>query len=415
MADTLRRAEQLRRMLDAERFCARGPVARELFDLGTRRHLEALGGAQASSTGTPQSSNVETLRVVAVGPFGEGSAHLKAVEALGHLSGRGLKCRLDLYADAAASPERAEGCRLAALSFGVADDFGLHEYAGDDTRIFRDADVLLCVPDGGDVPHAIKAAMACGVLVVTPAGEGVSELIIDGVSGIVCGDDSAEGLSRGVARAVLLGREGRRAIVGQARRVARFELHPRRAANDLFRAYNRALELARARQPAGPSDAGVVSRASKQAACSFGEEPPFPASNHVLLSKRLRFLLIPRREGWSGLDVLIGTHMRPAHGSLRLRVCSTEGEVLREEWEDLARVGDNEWVSFRFPAIADAARKTFVAEFGLDTRDPHTRVSIYENTPPEGRVRRLLRRADGWRANGRGVRHSLHCRMWYAG
>jgi hypothetical protein len=102
--------------------------------------------------------------------------------------------------------------------------------------------------------------------------------------------------------------------------------------------------------------------------------------------------------------------MRAAQGSLRLRVRSPSGELLREASEDLAEVDDNEWVSFRFPAIPDTARKTFIAEFGLGARDAHTRVSLYENSPPENRVRRLLRRAVA-----RSPRQSLHCRMWYAG
>jgi hypothetical protein len=89
-------------------------------------------------------------------------------------------------------------------------------------------------------------------------------------------------------------------------------------------------------------------------------------------------------------------------------VRSPSGELLREASEDLAEVDDNEWVSFRFPAIRDASQKTFIVEFDLDAQDKHTRISLYENSPPENRVHRLLRRAGRQR-----LRKALHCRMWY--
>jgi glycosyltransferase involved in cell wall biosynthesis len=406
-SDTLLSADRLSRLFGVGRFCARGPVARELFDLGLRRHLDALGCEPPSSTSEP-------LRLVAVGPFRDdvgqfdGAGQFKAVEVLGRLSRKALECRLDLYADAAARPDRAEEWRGLARSLGVAHNFAVHEYEGDDAAIFQNADVLLNVSECGDFPHAFKAAMASGVLVLTAPAGGISELVIDGVSGILCAGASVEEMARGVERAIMLGRDGRGAIVEQARRVARSEFHPSRAANDLFWTYNRAVEVAGAARPTRADEGRAFE--PDTAACGLGEPPPQPAASHVLVSNKLQFRLVPRRENWIGLDVLVGTHMRAAQGSLRLRVRSPSGELLREASEDLAEVDDNEWVSFRFPAIPDTARKTFIAEFGLGARDAHTRVSLYENSPPENRVRRLLRRAVA-----RSPRQSLHCRMWYAG
>jgi hypothetical protein len=398
-SETLLSAGRLGRLFDVERFCVRGPVAQNLFDLGLRRHLDAIGRE-------PLSSTVNPLRIVAVSPFNDRVGEVKAVEVLSLLSRKGFECRLDLYADAANSPDHAEEYRGMARSLGVADDFAVHEYEGDEAAVFQNADVLLNVLEDGGFPHAIKEAMASGVLVVTAPAGGISELVVDGVSGILCGGASVEELAGGVERSVLLGQERRSAIVDQARRVARSEFHPSRAANDLFWMYNRAIELKGAARPLRTEDARPFE--PKRALCGLVEQPSQAALSHVLISNKLQFLLAPRRENWAGLDVLVGTHMRAAQGSLRLQVRSPSGELLREASEDLAEVDDNEWVSFRFHAIRDTSQKTFIVEFGLDAQDGHTRISLYENSTPENRVRRLLRRAGRQRP-----RKALHCRMWY--
>lgn len=367
-SDSLHAAERLRRLFGAERFCVRGPAARELFDLGVRRRLESLGRETGRPAGEP--ARVISLRTSA-GTSG-------ADEALDSLTLSGFDCRLRIFAEEDA-----------------------------DASVFQRADVLLNVPDGGDGPtRAVEAAMAAGVLVVTPPAPGVEELIIDGVSGILCVGDSAEELADGLARALRLTDAGREELVERARRVARSEFHPGRAANDLFSAYNRALELAPPARAGGESSSESLVAAS----CSLGVQPLRPAWGHVQVTDGLKFVLVPRRENWIGLDVLVGTHQRSANGSLRLRVSSLSGALLRETSEELSAVSDNDWVSFRFDAIRDAARGPLIAEFALDTRDRGTRVSLYESSPPEGRARRLLRRA-----GVRGLRDSLHCRMWYAG
>lgn len=380
------------RLSEVERVCSRGAVARKLFDVGVRRHLDGLG-----STAAPEA---DPLRIVAVCHPNDSEGHAKALQVLSLLSEKGVKCRLELYTGARRGEEQ-ERCRV-----GDSPDVIAQE-DGQDVDIFQSADLLLVSAARGSFPATVKAAMACGVLVVTTPTAAVTELVIDGVSGILCGGDSPAELAAGVERAALLGAEGRRAMTQQARRVARFEFHPGRAAGDLFRAYNRAGEIVSSDQ--GQPIGGHGSQSDSDAMCALAEEPAGPPASSVLVANRLKFRLIPRHENWVGLDVLVGTHGRNALGNLRLRLWSPSGELLREVWEDLARVGDNEWLSFRFAAIRRAAWKIFTAEFSLDARGPETRVNLYESSPPDNRVRRLL-----WRAGRRRPpSESLHCRMWY--
>jgi hypothetical protein len=86
--------------------------------------------------------------------------------------------------------------------------------------------------------------------VTTPAG-GISELIVDNVSGILCRGFSDLDILEGLRRAVRLSAEERARIVAQARKVALEEFHPHRTANDLFAAYTKAIRTRRASAPAG--------------------------------------------------------------------------------------------------------------------------------------------------------------------
>jgi len=139
------------------------------------------------------------------------------------------------------------------------------------------------------------------------------------------------------------------------------------------------------------------------------ESPLGTPDSSVLMSHRLAYQLVPRRERWVGLDVLVGTHGRRPHGKLNLRVSSDNGYLLREELVDLDRVADNDWLVLRFAPIANARGKLFNVEFKLTNTKPQTRFSLYEINPTELKLRHLLRRA-GLLTRG----NSLHCRMCYA-
>ena len=75
--------------------------------------------------------------------------------------------------------------------------------------------------------------MAAGLLVVaTPIG-GIPELILDGETGILCAGTDVDAIAEGIRRAAALDDAAYRRLVEAARRIARAEFHPNRAANDL--------------------------------------------------------------------------------------------------------------------------------------------------------------------------------------
>ena len=403
-SDSLRYAARWSELLGVEKLCCREVVPEEVFTLGQTRYLHGLSGSPQGESGG--------LRLVVSGTFQERKRQLETIEAIGRLRREGLECQLDLYGYTHFFPQYMEKCRQCIRAYGLEDRVRFCEFNADVVEILRSADVVLSLSTIESFPSTIKEAMAGGVLVVaTPIG-GISELIVDGVSGVLCSDTSIEGIVEGIRRALALAPSERRRMVEQARRVARSEFHPQRAASDLLGMYNHLLKLAQCPssvsiQPAVQSIQVLVSEAPSRQ--GIVESPPRPPASHLLIDGKITHRLRPQHSNWTGLDVLIGTHRRPASGRLRLRILSeAQRDLLRETFVDLALVRDNDWLELRFPPIANSASVPFVLEFTLMDRQPDTRVSLYESNPPERKYRRFFRRA-GLRLSG----NSLYCRTWF--
>ncbi len=130
--------------------------------------------------------------------------------------------------------------------------------------------------------------------------------------------------------------------------------------------------------------------------------------SHVRIFNKIRYRLIPKRNYWAGLEMVVGTHHLPAEGRLRLRVLSESGTLLRETTADLSKVRDNDWLRFCFAPLEVSTSIPFILEFRLLNRGPQTLISFFEGGLMESKFRRLLRRL--------GLRHkgnSLYCRIWY--
>jgi hypothetical protein len=230
------------------------------------------------------------------------------------------------------------------------------------------------------------------------------------VSGVLCADRSPHEIAEALVRGVELPEERRRAILDQARRVARAEFHPERAASDLLDMYVRAIELTRG--AAAPPDGSAAPRPpTRPVGRRERVDEPFevPAS-HVRLRGTLRYRVEPTARHWHGVDVLLGTHQRRAAGRLELTVLSPQGNVVRTAHADLEAAGDNEWLRFDFAPVANAAGGVFVLRLRLRRADRATRLSVYDRDPAAGALAQRVAR----RLHLAGVRDSLYGRLRYA-
>ncbi|HXJ84312.1 MAG TPA: glycosyltransferase, partial [Candidatus Methylomirabilis sp.] len=403
-SDSLRYAARWREWLGSEKFCAREPVPQASIDLGLRRHLETLGA-------DPPPRSAGSTRIVVAAPFREGGGQLEAIGAATALKRRGLACELLLCGNTEPDPDYLQRCRQRIEIAGLSAHVALHGAVHDWLPPLENADLVLSPATWGDFPLAMKDAMAIGVLVVaTPVG-GVPEIVLDGVSGILCADGSAEAIADALARAIALSPDERRRIVEQARRVARSEFHPQRAASDLLDMYIRAIDLARGTRsrPQG-RPAAAPDRRSQPRVAERVDQPAHPPASHVELRHALTYRLVPRDRSWHGLDVLVGTHQRTASGRLDLALLSPAGDVLRTACVDLATARDNDWLAFTFAPIHNAAGRPFLLRFSLANPGPDTRLSLYDLAPlPTRLTTRALRRL-----HPPATRDSLYCRLRYA-
>ena len=393
-SDSVRYAARWGELLGVEHFCAREVAPAELFELGRQRDR---------AVAVPQPRR---WRVVVAGTVQPRKQQLEAIEAVARLRQEGWDVACDIFGATHFFPEYIEQCRQAVREHGLEAIVTFRGFVHDPVDMLCSADIALCASNYESFASTVKEAMAAGVLVVsTPAG-GISELLIDGCSGILCADTSVDAIVEGLRRALTLTPEAREAIVAQARRVARSEFHPHRAANDLFTTYNRALQLSGRGQTQPVRSGPAAPRLPRPA---YRSQPPQDPRSHALVGRGLSYKLVPDREHWVGLDVLVGTHMRPASGTLQLAVYAPSGERVREATVELAGTRDTSWVTLAFAPIANARGQAFTLRFALIGPQPATRISLWEANPPERVYRHLLRRL-GLPLPG----NQLCCRMLFA-
>lgn len=398
-SDTMRYATRWSDLLGAEKFCAREIVPADIFALGQKRYLQTLNcGAEIR---TPR-------RMVVAGTFQKRKSQLEIIEVLGAITREGWDCHLDFYGYTHFFPQYVQHCRKRADELHLNERIAFHDFEADMTKVLESADIVLSLSTYESLPTIIKEAMAAGVLVVaTPIG-GIPEIIVDGVTGILCKDISLEAMTEGARRALEMTNTERDRIIQQARRVARTEFHPYRATNDLMMMYNRAIDLTRAHSGGTGLSRASLTVDSKTNAYPHVESPSHPPLGHLQVGHGLSYQLTPQRDHWAGISLLLGTNQRRADGKLNMRIRASSGHVLRECEADLTGVVDNNWLDFRFPSIANTAGELFVLDFRLSDASRQTLISLYETTPPDSRAYRVLRRAGvQW------IRNSLYCSLRY--
>jgi O-antigen biosynthesis protein len=393
-SDTLYYAKRWGDLLGVERMCAREVVPLNVFAFGQTRLLKHLDAPMPQSNTRPH--------MILTGTLQERKRQLETIEAMGRLHREGWDIDLAVFGYTHFFPDYLAQCQEKIREYHLQDRVHFRGFSDDVLANLENADMVLSLSTFESFPSAIKEAMAGGVLAVaTPVG-GIRELVIDGVSGILCADTSVEAITDGIRRALQLSPVERARIVEQARRVARSEFHPYRAANDLLLMYNRAIDLVRGVNlvpDRTPSNHRVI-------------EPPQPPTQSIPLDRTLVYRVIPLQNNWTGLDVLIGTHQRSVSGIIDLQIQSFDGERLRRMRVDLARARDNSWLRFRFEPLADAGDQPVLLKFELRDAGANTLVSFYDNAPMPARFQRIAQRVSRWLGFARPL-SSLYCRMWY--
>lgn len=414
-SDSLRYAKRWGELLDTSYICARDNAPQPLFSLGQEKYLKSIHHKDKLDT-------KKIINLIVLGTFQERKQQLETIEAIGKLKQNGLNdiC-LKFYGYTHFFPDYTRQCQQAIERWGLDNMVFIHEFTDDLEKVFSEADILLSLSTYESFPGSIKDAFAAGVLVVaTPVG-GVSELVVDSITGILCKDTSIGAMMEGIQRAVNLSPEDSHSIRQQARKIARLELHPYRTANDLFRIYNLAIEKSRVEIdndiyfPSNKIDGDA--RLSIQESTSTGKRASYitptspPRSSHPI-GAGLTYQLLIEKSNWTGIDIFIGTHLSLANGKLKVKIKSQSGNLLREVLVNLVNARDNDWLEIRFSPISNSANQTFTID--LSIKDPRNkmRLSIYQTEPHQIRPIYLLRRLI--QKMGVNLKSShLYCRTWY--
>ena len=402
-SDSIRYARRWAGLLGTEWFCAREVVPEEFFRLGFERSLRRREEAQGPAYDSP-------IRLVMTGTLQPRKRQAEAIEAVGQLRREGIDCRLDLYGYTHFFPDYYQRCLHLIETWGLQDRVVFRGFSSAIVTVLQDADIVLCPSTFESFPSAIKEAIAAGVLVVaTPIG-GIPELIIDQETGILCADTSVESFSDGIRRAAALTGEDYRRIVEAARRIARVELHPNRAANDLFSMYVRALELHAVANPSRDVAALRIASAAVDVRSEITENLGSPPLDYRSLARPRRYRLTPRLSRWKGVDVLLGTPLeREIKGRLAFQVCLENGVAIREgkmpfQVENAA----GSWVKLEFSEVQHSAGQSFVLTLRL-AEPRQAKVGLFESQSTRSLAERVARRLGVPRAG-----HHLFSRLVYS-
>lgn len=397
-SDSICGAKKWGEFLGSHWFCTQGIVPEVLYETGFER---LYGEACRSYSG-------DRIRVGIAGTLMSEKYQLEIIQAIAQVVESGCNVQLDVFGEGTAHPNFHDRCRQLIRKL-ILQDRAFFRGVVEDLRVaYSGLDVLVSVCTSDSLPRDAKEAMASGTLVVLVQVEGKAELMRDYVNGILVRDSEPEHIAEALTRCLRLEANDALRLRRNAYRMARQTFHPRRGLAELLSMYNLSLQIHAGEnfdQPVSHMETTAGAPQVPQVVFS----PPSPRS-HLLLSRRLIYQVTPERSQWVGLDVLVGTHERPADGLLRLQVLSDAGRLLRDVSVDPSRASDNDWLAFRFDPIINSSGGRFTLKFTVSEAGSHTQIRFFETNPPKGRSRYLLRRAGLVTAG-----NSLCCRMHYRG
>lgn len=379
--------------------CARDLAPEALFEVGQRKAWQDYPHGEG-----------QPWQLVVTGTFQERKQQLETIEALGRLKQAGVdNFRLSFYGYLQFFPEYVERCRQAIQHWGLENQVSINDFSEDIAAILAQADILLSLSTYESFPGSIKDALAAGVLVVaTPVG-GVPEVINDGVSGILCAGTDVEDLMDGIRRALTLSNTQRISILETGRRIARLEWHPQRAANDLFRMYNLALNAAQTEKrsataghpPSQPIE-GEHLRPNVSAQRMHLREPDKQPGSIMVVGRGISFALTPKQDHWSGVSFCFASG--PPNGRLNLTVRHPSGSIIRQSSLQLSNAQPGVWMPLHFPPIKNSAGVTFRLEltFAPQQQADYQSIGVFQITyrPLLQRIVQRLLRELGFRLQG---------------
>ncbi len=422
-SDSLRYTARWSHLLGSEGFCAREVAPPAFFRLGFERSVRRRPPDQPWRAGP--------LCLVVTGTLQPRKRQAETIEAVGRLYQAGLDCRLDLYGYSHFFPDYLARCHQLIAHWGLQDRVAFHGFAAETWRALADADALLSLSTEESFPNALKEAMAAGLLVVaTPVG-GIPELILDGETGILCAGTDLDAITHGIRRAAALDEAAYRRIVEAARRVARAEFHPNRAANDLLTMYLKALDPQPPLHPTAaapvPSPDEVAAAPPDEVAAALPHEaavappdeaaPPHilqmvgdPPLDYVSLERTRAYALCPQLDGLTAVAVLMGSPLEaPLAGHLAFQLGLAGGHLLRQGEVAFTVIGAaGTWVELPFEPLEHSAAQALVLTLRI-VRPTPLAVGIFETHHPRSwRERAKLR--FGWE----GVREYTYAKLQYA-
>jgi glycosyltransferase involved in cell wall biosynthesis len=413
-SDCIRYAKRWGELLDTQKICARDMATEELFKLGQLKYLESIGQTPATNP---------CPHLIVTGTFQQRKQQLETILALGRLKNEGFDFRLSFYGYSHFFPDYLAQCKQAIEDWDLQEQVNIEPFTPNIDQVLAQADFLLSLSTYESFPGSIKDALAAGVPVVTTPVGGVSELIIDNVSGILCSGITIDELVNGIRRALELPASKKALITEQGRRIARLELHPYRAANDLFRMYNHAISNKQQARAIGtairqitpsqvdPTPHHHLSVKSGIKTSGKALEPTAPSASLMQLGAGLNYHFTPRASNWSGLGLLAGVHEGPRVGNLRLQILTPSGYPIRTSSIPLNKIQPNEWFQMRFNPIQNSAGRHFTIALSLEEA-ADTTLSFYQSSerPIHQRVLHKALRDLGAKLRG----GQLYCRELYS-
>lgn len=190
-------------------------------------------------------------RVIVSGTLQARKNQLDAIKALALLADKEVS--MDLIGYDNLDLAYARKCRDAIIELGLEQRVKIHGFVDKPADFYMDGtDILLVSSTDESMPQTLLQAMAAGVIVVSTAVGGVSELIRHRYTGFIASEPSPASIATSLTEALNLSAERRQDILRRAHKTISFLGRPSYVRSELIDLYNQAFEKATARQPSKP-------------------------------------------------------------------------------------------------------------------------------------------------------------------
>lgn len=384
-SDSIRYAKKWAQLFASDWVCIRETSPESLFKIGFDRLFASEEPVQAR----------QKVRIGMVGTVFPRKSQLEVIKAVSILKNNGISVELFLYGHSKGIPDYYEKCREFIDLNGLGDQIFFMGHVPTLEEIYINLDLVLSVSTFESFPTVIKEATASGVLLIVSRAGGITELVVDGINGLIVDNTVPDEIAAIIQKALSLKAKDDLEIRRNAYRMALREFYHRKGLKDILALYNYSFAVAQGSAPAKRTVHSFVKEQNTNTdeTNSLENYSTGMSKSTIPLSRVTTYDFVCSADYWTGLDIkVISTHSDSTKAALKIQ--DNSGRLFRTTNTIITSgFGAESWVSFRFDPICNSKNREFQVSFFIDSIERPNAIYVQETNRVSLKLIRALRRA----------------------